>query len=80
MALSPQPLNDSGHSVKFKGEGGEEGKPEAMPVPDSHANKHYYGRSGKLKASRPLALGGVGNTVRKDQSIHSVQKSRTKRK
>lgn len=56
--MKPQPLHESGHAIKFKGEGGEDGKPQAMPTPSATANKHFYGRSGKLKAGRPMNLSG----------------------
>lgn len=74
-----QPLHDSGHAVQFPSEGGEEGRPMAMSVPDAHANKHYYGRSGVLKASRPKVLGGSGNQVQRQQHISSVQRSRKRK-
>lgn len=73
-----QPLNDSGHARHFQGEGGEDGKPTAMPVPDANTNKHYLGRSGQLKAGRPSSLGGSGGTFR-NQHIKSVQRSRRKK-
>lgn len=73
-----QPLKDSGHAIKFKGEGGEDEKPAAMPVPDANANKHFYGRSGTLKAGRPSSLGGNGGTFR-NQHIRGVQRSRKRK-
>jgi hypothetical protein len=73
-----QALHDSGHARKFAGEGGEDGKPQAMPVPDANTNKHYYGRSGKLKAGRSMNLGGDA-TKAGSQSIKSVQKSRKRK-
>lgn len=76
--MEGQPLHDSGHALKFKGEGGEDEKPQAMPVPDANTNKHYHGRSGRLKAGRPATLGGNGNAVR-NQHISSVQKARKRK-
>jgi hypothetical protein len=64
MATLPQRRHTSGQAVQFRGEGGEDGKPIAMPVPDANANKHLLGRSGTLKAGRPMNLGGGGLTMR----------------
>jgi hypothetical protein len=77
MALF-QPLNSTGNRRTFAGEGGDEGRPEAMPAEDAHTNKTYVGRSGVLKASRPLRLGGNANQIR-NQSISAVQKSRKRK-
>lgn len=73
-----QPLHSTGHAKQFTGEGGEDGKPQAMPSEDAHANKTYLGRGGELKAGRPLRLGGNGNTMR-NQSISAVQKARKRK-
>jgi hypothetical protein len=74
-----QPLNPTGHSKKFTGEGEDESRPQALPSEDAHANKTYFGKSGKLKSSRPLRLGGDANAIR-NQSAKSVQKARKRTK
>jgi hypothetical protein len=58
MAVMPQRLEGTGHAVRWRGEGGEEGKPMAMPTPDANTNKTFRGRSGMLKSGRPMNLGG----------------------
>ena len=78
MADIGQPLNPTGHARKFTSEGGEDEKPQAMPSQDAHANKTYFGRSGRLKAGRPKTLGGDANRMR-SQGADQVQRSRRKR-
>ena len=79
MAEFGQPLQATGHSKKFTGEGGEDEKPQSMPSNDAHANKTYFGPAGKLKAGRPTILGGDANRIRK-QGPAAVQRSRKRTK
>lgn len=73
-----QPLHPTGQARQFPGEGGEDGKPMAMPSEDAHANRTYFGRSGELKAGRPLRLGGNANRLNTAPAI-TVQRAKRKR-
>ncbi len=74
-----QDLHGTGQAVSFGDERSDSVKPKAMPKPDSHANRTFVGRSGKLKAGRPMNLGGDALKA-KGQGSAQVQKSRKRRK
>ncbi len=75
--MQGQPLLATGNAYTFTGEGGEDDKPMAMPVPDSHANRKYQGRAGTLKANRPMKVGGNGAQAR--AGGRSVQRSKRRK-